>query len=73
MLFRAIGRPDIDLRWNLLFTILLTLLVVLGTTWGILGVAMAVAITHLSLQPFYLLQGRRSLRRLQHTDMVLSP
>ena len=63
MLFRAVGMPEVDLRWNLAFSVVLTIAVILGTRGGGLGVALAVAITHLALQPFYLAMGVRFLAR----------
>lgn len=53
MLFRAIGLPQVDLWWNLGFTLLLTVAVVFGASYGTLGVAVAVMATHLILQPLY--------------------
>ncbi len=61
MLFRAVGLPQVDLRWNLIFTVLLALAILVGTGWGILGVAVAVMVTHLVLQPPYLVWARRLL------------
>jgi PST family polysaccharide transporter len=63
MLFRSVGLPQVDLRWNLAFTVVLTLAVLVGTRWGGLGVAAAVMLTHLGLQPFYLQMGRVLLLR----------
>lgn len=65
MLFRAVGLPQVDLHWNALFTLVLTLAVLLGTWGGALGVAIAVATVHLGLQPIYLLMGRTMLYRRQ--------
>ena len=59
MLFRAIGLPSVDLWWNLVFTAILALAVVVGTHFGITGVAIAVMLTHLLLQPLYVLWARR--------------
>lgn len=59
MLFRAIGLPAVDLWWNLLFTLILAVAVVVGTRFGITGVALAVMLTHLLLQPLYALWARR--------------
>uniref|UniRef100_B8HJT0 Polysaccharide biosynthesis protein n=1 Tax=Cyanothece sp. (strain PCC 7425 / ATCC 29141) TaxID=395961 RepID=B8HJT0_CYAP4 len=58
MLFRAVGLPQLDLRWNLFFTAVLSLAILVGTQFGILGVAIAVMATHLLLQPLYLLWAR---------------
>jgi PST family polysaccharide transporter len=59
MLLRAIGLPQIDLWWNLLFTVVLAVAIVVGTRFGITGVAVAVLLTHLLLQPLYALWARR--------------
>ncbi len=59
MLFRAVGLPQLDLRWNLFFTVALSLAILVGTQFGILGVAIAVMATHLLLQPLYLLWARQ--------------
>jgi PST family polysaccharide transporter len=63
MLFRAVGLPQVDLLWNLAFTVVLTLGVLVGTRWGALGVAVAVAVVHLGVQPLYLLLSRRLVLR----------
>lgn len=59
MLFRTVGLPEVDLWWNLGFTLVLTLAVIAGTHFGILGVAVAVMLTHLLLQPLYALWARQ--------------
>lgn len=63
MLFRAVGLPQTDLNWNIGFTIALTIAIVVGTNWGILGVAVAVASVHLTLQPIYVLMAKNLLSR----------
>jgi hypothetical protein len=55
----------VDLLWNLAFTVALTAAILIGTTWGSLGVAVAVAAAHLTLQPIYLMLGQRLLRKIQ--------
>lgn len=59
MLFRSIGLPQVDLIWNLGFTLCLAVSVLVGTHYGIFGVAVAVMATHLLLQPLYALWARR--------------
>jgi teichuronic acid exporter len=59
MLFRSIGLPQVDLIWNLVFTLCLAVAVLIGTHYGIFGVAVAVLAAHLLLQPFYALWARR--------------
>lgn len=63
MLFRAVGLPQVDLNWNIAFTVALTIAIVIGTRWGIVGVAVAVAAAHLTLQPIYVLMGKNLLRK----------
>jgi PST family polysaccharide transporter len=63
MLFRAVGLPQADLNWNIGFTIALTIAILVGTHWGILGVAFAVAATHLTLQPIYVLMAKNLLNQ----------
>lgn len=66
LLFRAFGNPQLELRWNILFTLILTITLWVGTTWGILGAAIAVAATHLVLQPLYTLWATRlALRQVK--------
>lgn len=59
MLFRAVNLPQVDLWWNLGFTLVLALAILVGTQFGILGVAVAVMLTHLLLQPIYALWARQ--------------
>ena len=70
MLFRSVGQPQVDLLWNLAFTVALTLAVLIGTRGGVLGVAVAVAMAHLGLQPMYVLMGRNMLRSRQPLQPV---
>ncbi|MBD2355786.1 lipopolysaccharide biosynthesis protein [Tolypothrix sp. FACHB-123] len=59
LMFRAFGQPQIELRWNLGFTVCLATAICVGTQWGILGSAVAVMATHLILQPLYTLWATR--------------
>ncbi|AFY27559.1 lipopolysaccharide biosynthesis protein [Cyanobium gracile] len=59
MLFRSINLPQVDLWWNLGFTLVLAVAVMVGAQHGIIGVAVAVMATHLLLQPLYALWARR--------------
>jgi PST family polysaccharide transporter len=59
LMFRAVGKPQIELYWNILFTAILTLTIWLGTGWGILGAAIAVMLTHACLQPIYTIWATR--------------
>ena len=53
MLFVAVDKPDIDLKWNLIFTTLLAILLLVAVKWGILAVASAVLISHLVAMPIF--------------------
>ncbi|AFZ01810.1 lipopolysaccharide biosynthesis protein [Calothrix sp. PCC 6303] len=59
LMFRAFGQTQIELRWNIIFTIFLAIAIWVGTQWGILGAAVAVMATHLILQPLYTLWATR--------------
>jgi len=58
---RATGNPQIELRWNLLFTALLTAAIWTGAHWGILGTAIAVLATHWLLQPLFTIWASRRI------------
>ncbi|MBD2022751.1 lipopolysaccharide biosynthesis protein [Leptolyngbya sp. FACHB-36] len=51
----AVGRPDIDLRWNLIFTTLFMGALLIGVRWQALGVAIAVLASHWLFLPLYTL------------------
>lgn len=53
-LLRAIGRPDLDLRWNISFTALLTIAIVIGAVWSVTGVATAIVIVNFVAIPIFL-------------------
>lgn len=55
----AIDRPDIDLRLNGIFSLLLTIAILLGLSGGIMGVAWAVLLTHLIVLPGFTWWGSR--------------
>jgi teichuronic acid exporter len=66
LLFRTFGNPQLELRWNILFTLVLSTTIWIGTGWGILGAAIAVMATHLALQPLYTLWATRlALRQVK--------
>jgi teichuronic acid exporter len=52
-LLRAENRPDLDLRWNLFFTLVLIIGLLVGTHWGILGVAVALCGIHCLCLPLF--------------------
>jgi O-antigen/teichoic acid export membrane protein len=51
----AIGKPDIDLRWNLIFTVILATLLIAAVQKGILAVAATVLIVHMLAMPLFTL------------------
>lgn len=53
MLLIAVNKPDIDLKWNLIFTVFLAILLMVSMQWGILAVAVAVLIAHLVAMPIF--------------------
>ena len=57
----AVDRTDIDLKWNVIFTVIFALLVLAAVNlgWGILGVALTVLIIHLIAMPLYSLWATR--------------
>jgi PST family polysaccharide transporter len=66
LLFRTFGNPRLELRWNILFTLILTATLCIGKNWGILGAAVAITATHLVLQPLYTLWATRlALRQVK--------
>jgi teichuronic acid exporter len=61
LMFRAFGSPQIELRWNMVFTVILAMAIWIGTDWGIIGAAIAVLLTHLLLQPLYTAWATRKI------------
>jgi len=52
-LLLSVNKPQIDLIWNVLFTILFTLALLIGVNWQSHGVALAVLISHLVALPIF--------------------
>lgn len=71
LMFRAFGRPQIELRWNIMFTLSLAIAIWIGTSWGIIGAAFAVMLTHLLLQPIYTLWATRKVLRPAFREALL--
>ena len=59
MLFRSIEKPEIDLYWNIIFTLLLTISIIVFSPFGIQSVALTVLFVHLIAQPLYYLYTYR--------------
>lgn len=49
----ASGRPDLDLRWNVLFTGLFTGALLIGIQWQAIGVAISVLVVHAIFLPLF--------------------
>lgn len=58
-LLLSVDKAQLDLRWNLLFTGVFTLSLLIGVQWQSLGVAIAVLATHAVLLPLFVLWGIR--------------
>lgn len=59
----TIGRPDIDFRWNIVFTAIFSLAIFAGVQWNALGVATAVLLTHMILLPLFTIWATRYVFR----------
>ncbi|MEH2175583.1 lipopolysaccharide biosynthesis protein [Nostoc sp.] len=51
----AIGRPDLDFRWNILFTTLFSCALLIGVHWQAIGVATSVLLLHFLCLPLFTL------------------
>ncbi|NJM70219.1 MAG: lipopolysaccharide biosynthesis protein [Scytonema sp. RU_4_4] len=57
----AVGKPHLDLRWNVIFTIVFTIAILIGVHWQIIGVAASVLLVHLVFLPLFALWTTRSI------------
>ncbi|MES1022625.1 lipopolysaccharide biosynthesis protein [Gloeocapsa sp. BRSZ] len=55
LLLLAVDRSRVALAWNLIFTLVFALSLIVAVQWGVLGVAAAVLITHIILLPLFTL------------------
>ncbi len=53
LLLKTVGKTDIVLYWNLIFTVLFTIFLLVAVKWGIFWVAAAVLICQLVAQPIF--------------------
>lgn len=58
-LLLAINKPQIDLAWNLIFTALFALALLMGVQWQSLGVAWAVLLSHWLCLPAFTIWASR--------------
>lgn len=55
----VVNKPDLDLRWNLLFTGLFTIAIFIGIQWQAIGVAMSVLLIHMIALPLFTFYATR--------------
>jgi len=55
----TLDKPHWDLAWNVFFTVIFAVGIIIGTHWNILGVAVAVLLIHLTALPLYTLRVTR--------------
>ncbi|WP_036531813.1 lipopolysaccharide biosynthesis protein [Neosynechococcus sphagnicola] len=58
-LLLAISQPKLDLIWNLIFTVIFAIALLIGVHWQGVGVATAVFLTHLICLPFFTVWASR--------------
>ena len=66
----ALDKPDLDLRWNILFTMLFAVALLIGVNWNIIGVAVAVLISHFVALPIYALWATKYISRAMQSKVV---
>ena len=49
----AVGKPNLMLRWNLIFTAIVITGILIGVQWQIVGVATSVLLAHLIFLPLF--------------------
>lgn len=55
----AIGRPDIDFKWNIIFTTVFTISLFIGLQWEVIGLALTVLLVHVIALPAYTIWASR--------------
>jgi teichuronic acid exporter len=55
----AVDKPQLDLYWNVIFTIILTIAILIGLHWGVLGVGVAVFLVHAIALPTFTIWASR--------------
>ncbi len=59
----AIGKPNLDLRWNIWFTAMFATAILIGLQWQVIGVATAVLLVHIIFLPLFTLWTSRYVFR----------
>ncbi|MBD2103240.1 lipopolysaccharide biosynthesis protein [Leptolyngbya sp. FACHB-261] len=54
-LLTAVGKPNLDLRWNVLFTTIFAIGLLIGVRWQAWGVATSVLLTHAIFLPLFVI------------------
>ncbi|MGL5193692.1 MAG: lipopolysaccharide biosynthesis protein [Chroococcales cyanobacterium] len=55
----AIGRPDIDFKWNIIFTTIFAISLFIGLQWQVVGLAITVLLVHAIALPGYTIWATR--------------
>ena len=63
MLLLAVDKADIDLKWNLIFTVFFAMFLIAAMKWGMLAVAAAVLISHVVAMPIFTVWATRYVLR----------
>jgi PST family polysaccharide transporter len=67
-LLKAVGRPDIDLRWQLALTAILVAALVVAAQFSIVAVAVAVLAVQVTVLTLYCLRASRPFVGIPHAD-----
>jgi O-antigen/teichoic acid export membrane protein len=59
----AVGKPNLDLYWNLIFTIMFAISLLIGVHWDAIGVAAAVLSVHIIFLPMFTIWTTRYIFR----------
>lgn len=62
-LLQAVGKTHINLYWNLIFTVIFTIGLLIAVNYGILWVAVSVLISHVVALPFFTIYASRYVLR----------
>ena len=59
----AVDKPQIDLYWNIIFTVIFGLSLIIGSSWQSIGVATAVLIVHILFLPVFTIRATQYVFR----------
>ncbi|NMF60528.1 lipopolysaccharide biosynthesis protein [Pseudanabaena yagii] len=68
----AIDKPDWDFMWNILFTGFFAIALLIGVNWGVLGVAIAVFLTHSIASPAYTVWVSSYISRVMDRETTIA-